>query len=41
MGWHAGNTGSVLVPPDYQKLGGAWVNGKDPAGDSSASGGGR
>ena len=23
--------GSSLVPPDYQKLGGPWVNGKDPA----------
>jgi predicted dehydrogenase len=41
MGWHAGETGSTLVPPDYQKLGGSWVNGKDPAGETSASGGGR
>jgi predicted dehydrogenase len=23
--------GSVLIPPDYQKLGGPWTNGKDPA----------
>jgi hypothetical protein len=23
--------GSVLVPPDYQKLAGPWTNGKDPA----------
>jgi predicted dehydrogenase len=30
-GWHAGELGSVVIPPDYQKLGGAWVNGKDPA----------
>jgi hypothetical protein len=31
MGWHAGEIGSVVVPPEYQKLGGPWVNGKDPA----------
>ena len=34
---HAGYTGdptvNVLVPKDYQKLGGPWVNGKDPAGE--------
>ena len=30
-GWQAGDTGSVLVPPDYQKLAGPWVDGKDPA----------
>jgi predicted dehydrogenase len=30
-GWKAGDTGSVVVPPEYQKLGGPWVNGKDPA----------
>jgi hypothetical protein len=29
-GWQAGETGSLLEPPDYQKLGGAWVDGKDP-----------
>jgi predicted dehydrogenase len=39
-GWHAGETGSLLVPPPYQKLGGAWVHGKDPAGENAASGGG-
>jgi predicted dehydrogenase len=32
MGWHAGETGSTLTPPDYQKLAGPWVDGKDPAG---------
>lgn len=32
MGWAAGDTGSLLKPPDYQKLEGPWVNGKDPAG---------
>jgi hypothetical protein len=28
----AGYTGSSLVPPDYQKLEGPWVGGKDPSG---------
>ena len=32
MGWKAGDTGSLLSPPDYQKLEGPWVNGQDPAG---------
>src|SRR5260370_6523602 len=36
VGWHGGESGSVVVPPEYQKLGGAWVNGKDPA-DTVAS----
>lgn len=31
IGWKAGETGSLLVPPDYQKLEGPWINGKDPA----------
>jgi hypothetical protein len=31
LGWHGGDSGSVLVPPDYQKLEGPWVNGQDPA----------
>jgi predicted dehydrogenase len=30
-GWNAGETGSVVVPPPYQKLGGPWIDGKDPA----------
>jgi predicted dehydrogenase len=30
-GWHAGETGSVFEPPDYQKLAGPWTNGNDPA----------
>ena len=30
-GWHAGDTGSVLKPEDYQSLAGPWVDGKDPA----------
>ena len=32
MGWHAGLEGSTLTPPEYQKLEGDWVDGKDPAG---------
>ena len=31
FGWSAGDTGSTLHPPAYQKLAGPWVNGKDPA----------
>jgi len=31
MDWHADDVGSVVVPPDYQKLAGPWANGKDPA----------
>jgi len=31
LGWSAGDTGSIVREPAYQKLGGPWVNGKDPA----------
>jgi predicted dehydrogenase len=31
IGWQGGDKGSKLNPPDYQKLEGPWVNGKDPA----------
>ncbi|MFN4261170.1 MAG: Gfo/Idh/MocA family protein [Gemmataceae bacterium] len=31
LGWQAGDTGSLLEPPDYMKLAGPWINGKDPA----------
>jgi predicted dehydrogenase len=31
-GWTAGDAGSLLEPPAYQKLAGPWTNGKDPAG---------
>lgn len=37
IGWQGGDSGSTLQPPDYQKLEGPWVNGKDPAADVSAS----
>jgi len=30
-GWHAGDTGSLLYPKDYQKLAGPWTNGTDPS----------
>jgi predicted dehydrogenase len=29
-GWHAGDAGSVLYPPEYQKLAGPWINGRPP-----------
>ncbi len=32
MGWAAGDAGSKLNPPEYMKLAGPWVDGKDPAG---------
>lgn len=32
IGWNAGEKGSLLEPPAYQKLEGPWVGGKDPAG---------
>jgi predicted dehydrogenase len=31
-GWSAGEKGSLLTPPGYQKLEGPWVDGKDPTG---------
>jgi predicted dehydrogenase len=38
IGWTAGDTGSLLHPEEYQKLGGPWIDGKDPAnGITSAS----
>jgi predicted dehydrogenase len=36
QGWDAGETGSLLHPPDYMKLAGPWLDGKDPAGATSA-----
>ena len=37
IGWKGGDSGSVVVPPDYMKLKGSWKDGKDPAGDASSS----
>ncbi len=31
IGWKAGDEGSLLEPPSYQKLEGDWIDGKDPA----------
>jgi len=31
IGWNAGEEGSLLNPPSYQKLEGDWVDGRDPA----------
>ena len=30
-GWKAGDTGSLLQPPEYMTLAGPWIDGKDPA----------
>jgi hypothetical protein len=38
-GWKADETGSVVQPPDYQKLAGPWTDGKDPANEVSAGAG--
>jgi predicted dehydrogenase len=36
-GWNAGETGSLLTPPEYQKLAGPWVDGRDPANGRTSS----
>ncbi|HEY7313944.1 MAG TPA: Gfo/Idh/MocA family oxidoreductase [Gemmataceae bacterium] len=35
LGWEAGDKGSTLQPPEYQKLEGEWKDGQDPAGTSA------
>jgi predicted dehydrogenase len=35
LGWHAGEEGSTLTPPAYQKLEGPWKDGQDPANHSA------
>lgn len=30
-GWSAGDTGSLIVPPEHMKIAGPWLDGKDPA----------
>jgi hypothetical protein len=37
IGWQAGETGSLLNPPEYMKLAGPWVNGHDPSDATSTS----
>jgi predicted dehydrogenase len=32
QGWTGGDKGSTLSPPEYMKLAGPWIDGKDPAG---------
>jgi len=32
-GWKAGDAGSTLTPPEYQKLAGPWLDGKPPGGE--------
>ena len=39
IGWTGGDRGSTLEPPDYQRLGGPWTNGRDPAPPSGGTGG--
>jgi predicted dehydrogenase len=39
-GWQGGNRGSTLTPPEYQRLEGAWVNGRDPAPTATGAGAG-
>ena len=34
-GWTGGDVGSKLIPKDYQKLAGPWINGVDPAAGQS------
>lgn len=34
-GWQAGDTGSVLFPPRYQRLAGDWIDGVDPRSSNS------
>jgi predicted dehydrogenase len=35
IGWKGGDAGSVVAPPDYMKLAGPWIDGKDPAGSAA------
>ncbi len=39
LGWQGDDKGSTLQPPEYQKLAGPWVDGRDPAGAAAESGG--
>jgi hypothetical protein len=38
QGWAGGDRGSNLVPPEYQRLEGPWVNGRDPAAGAATGG---
>jgi hypothetical protein len=37
MGWQGGDSGSVVVNPEYQRLAGTWTDGRDPAGEQRAT----
>ena len=37
-GWTGGDAGSTLSPPEYQRLEGAWINGRDPAANTGGAG---
>ena len=39
IGWNGGDRGSTLEPPEYQRLEGPWVNGRDPAANNTGAGG--
>jgi predicted dehydrogenase len=39
IGWDGGDSGSVVQPPEYQRLGGPWVGGRDPAAGSTPAAG--
>jgi predicted dehydrogenase len=38
--WAGRDRGSVVISPDWQRLAGPWVNGRDPAGEEAAPGAG-
>ena len=40
IGWTGETRGSTLEPPDYQRLGGPWTNGQDPARPAPGGSGG-
>jgi predicted dehydrogenase len=40
QGWAGGTRGSTLEPPAYQRLEGPWIDGRDPAANTGATGGG-
>lgn len=37
IGWRGEDSGSVVAPPEYQKLAGPWTNGRDPANGGTTS----
>lgn len=37
LGWQGGDSGSVVVPPEWQRLAGPWINGRDPAAGTNTS----